>query len=345
MLTNPLDRVDAVTGESGRCPAARGTGRARCRPGGRPSPVVGGGGPDLCGLPPRGRSARRPHRRHHRRDPRLPPLPRAEGRGGSRAPGPGAAGPSLVGCSRAGGRQALIVGRTRRINWMPRAQEAVTAIWLGLVVLGAGRLHAQGVTGAAMQGTITGADSAVVQDANVLITNTATGERWRTATNAKGRFFVEHLSVGGPYRVEVHAIGFAPASQDGILLSLGERLHHRLQPSSCGGRAGGADGPGGGRSSHQLGAHRAGPDRLRLHDAATAVASRLHRPGQALPAGELRELRAVVRRPARSAERAAGGRHHQQRPLQHDRDRERHHRGVPRSDDPDGREPRGGPAS
>ena len=39
--------------------------------------------PHLCRLPPRGRSARRPHRGHHRRDPRLPPLPRAEGRGGS----------------------------------------------------------------------------------------------------------------------------------------------------------------------------------------------------------------------------------------------------------------------
>ena len=99
----------------------------------------------------------------------------------------------------------------------------MTAIWLGLVLSGAGRLHAQGVTGAAMQGTIIGADSAVVQDASVLITNTATGERWRTATNAHGRFFVEHLSVGGPYRVEVHAIGFAPVSQDGIFLSLGER--------------------------------------------------------------------------------------------------------------------------
>ena len=107
---------------------------------------------------------------------------------------------------------------------MPRARGIVTAIWLGLVLSGAGRLHAQGVTGAAMQGTITGADSAVVQDASVLVTNTATGERWRTATNAHGRFFVEHLSVGGPYRIETHAIGFAPATQDGIFLSLGERL-------------------------------------------------------------------------------------------------------------------------
>src|SRR4051812_25717254 len=106
---------------------------------------------------------------------------------------------------------------------MPGTRRVGATVWLGLVLWGSAPLAAQGVTGAAIQGTITGADSAIVQDASVSVTNTATGERWRTATNANGRFFVEHLSLGGPYRIEVHAIGFAPASQDGIFLSLGER--------------------------------------------------------------------------------------------------------------------------
>jgi hypothetical protein len=107
---------------------------------------------------------------------------------------------------------------------MPGARRVGATIWLGLVLWGSATLAAQGVTGAAIQGTVGSTDSAAVQDANVLVTNSATGERWQTATNAHGRFFVEHLSVGGPYRIEVHAIGFAPASQDGIFLSLGERL-------------------------------------------------------------------------------------------------------------------------
>jgi hypothetical protein len=114
---------------------------------------------------------------------------------------------------------------------MPFAARAGLAMWLSLLLCSAGRLGAQGVTGAAIQGAVT-ADSTAVPEATVLVTNIATGERWRTASGATGGFFVEHLSIGGPYRVEVHAIGFAPASQDGIFLSLGERhttgfdLHH-----------------------------------------------------------------------------------------------------------------------
>ena len=106
---------------------------------------------------------------------------------------------------------------------MRGAERAAAGIWLGLALWGGASLSAQGVTGAAIQGAVTGADSAGVSEATVWLINTATGERWQAATNTRGRFFVEHLSIGGPYRVEVRAVGFAPASQDDISLSLGER--------------------------------------------------------------------------------------------------------------------------
>jgi hypothetical protein len=99
-----------------------------------------------------------------------------------------------------------------------------TLIWLGIGVWNAGRLVAQGVTGAALQGTVTGADSAAVQEATVLVTNISNGERWQTATQENGRFFLEHVSVGGPYRIDVRAVGFEPAQKTGIFLSLGERF-------------------------------------------------------------------------------------------------------------------------
>ncbi|HEX5963424.1 MAG TPA: TonB-dependent receptor, partial [Gemmatimonadales bacterium] len=86
------------------------------------------------------------------------------------------------------------------------------------------QLTAQGATGAAVQGTVAGVGGAPVSDATVLITNTATGERWRTLTRADGGFFLEHLSIGGPYRLDVHAIGFEPARQTGVFLSLGQRV-------------------------------------------------------------------------------------------------------------------------
>jgi hypothetical protein len=80
---------------------------------------------------------------------------------------------------------------------MPRARRTAAAIRLSFVLGGAGRAAAQGVAGAAIQGTIGSADSTAVQDATVLVTNGSTGERWQTTATGTGRYFVEHLSVGG----------------------------------------------------------------------------------------------------------------------------------------------------
>lgn len=95
---------------------------------------------------------------------------------------------------------------------------------LATVLCAPGRLVGQGPTGAALQGAIVGVDSTPVTDATVLVTNTSTGERWQTLTRGDGRFFLEHLSVGGPYRLDVRAIGFTPADRSGVLLSLGQRV-------------------------------------------------------------------------------------------------------------------------
>jgi hypothetical protein len=99
---------------------------------------------------------------------------------------------------------------------------------------GLGRLMAQGATGGAVQGTITAANGASVADATVAITNTSTGERWQTVTRSNGRFFLPHLSVGGPYRISVSAIGFTPAEQSGLLVSLGQlaTVDFGLEPSA-----------------------------------------------------------------------------------------------------------------
>jgi Carboxypeptidase regulatory-like domain/TonB dependent receptor len=69
-----------------------------------------------------------------------------------------------------------------------------------------------------------GADSAgpaVV--ASVVVTNEASGQRFRLATDADGRFTVENVPPGGPYTIEVHAPGYAPARAEGIVLALGQR--------------------------------------------------------------------------------------------------------------------------
>jgi hypothetical protein len=71
---------------------------------------------------------------------------------------------------------------------------------------------------------VLGVDSTPVEQAAVHVTNTSNGERWRTTTSARGRYFIEYLSVGGPYRIEVRAVGYDPAQRESILLALGQRL-------------------------------------------------------------------------------------------------------------------------
>jgi hypothetical protein len=67
---------------------------------------------------------------------------------------------------------------------------------------------AQGVTGAAIGGRVLSVDSTPVEQANVHVVNASNGEHWRTTTTARGRYFIEYLSIGGPYQIEVRAVGY-----------------------------------------------------------------------------------------------------------------------------------------
>jgi hypothetical protein len=104
--------------------------------------------------------------------------------------------------------------------WSARAILALIAV-LGWA---AGPLAAQGVTGAGIEGRVVGVDSMPLEQATVHVVNTSSGERWQTKTNARGRYFLEYLSVGGPYRIEVRAVGYTPARRDFVRLGLGHRL-------------------------------------------------------------------------------------------------------------------------
>jgi hypothetical protein len=95
-------------------------------------------------------------------------------------------------------------------------------------------LTAQGTTTAAMQGTVVADNGPPIQGAIVHITNESNGRRWEIATRAGGRFFFEDLAVGGPYHIDVRALGFVPEVRNGITLSLGERVnaHFALKPAA-----------------------------------------------------------------------------------------------------------------
>jgi carboxypeptidase family protein/TonB-dependent receptor-like protein len=91
-------------------------------------------------------------------------------------------------------------------------------------ILAAGSVAAQGVAGAALRGTVTGLDSKPLAQSQVEVTNLTNGARWLAVPQVGGLFFVENLTVGGPYRVVAKAIGFIPDSTTGIVVGLGQRL-------------------------------------------------------------------------------------------------------------------------
>ena len=93
-------------------------------------------------------------------------------------------------------------------------------------------LFAQGVTTAAIHGSVLSADEADVDGARVEVRNTATGFAVQSAVR-QGRFLVQGLEVGGPYTVTAEAPGSLPARREGIFLRLGEphELVFRLQPA------------------------------------------------------------------------------------------------------------------
>jgi hypothetical protein len=99
----------------------------------------------------------------------------------------------------------------------------VSPLALLLVALVPRLLAAQGVTTAAIQGTVTREDGSRIDGATVRVTNESNGRRWEVVTRA-GRFFLEDVAIGGPYRIEARALGFAPEIRRGMVLALGQRF-------------------------------------------------------------------------------------------------------------------------
>jgi outer membrane receptor protein involved in Fe transport len=83
---------------------------------------------------------------------------------------------------------------------------------------------AQGVTGAAVTGTITGEGVGALEAAEVQLRNTATGEIFTAVTGENGRYFIDNVTPGGPYTITANASGYPLSTQNGIRLSLGQRL-------------------------------------------------------------------------------------------------------------------------
>jgi hypothetical protein len=97
-------------------------------------------------------------------------------------------------------------------------------IVLGTVALSGPGALAQGVTGAALTGTIRDPDGNAVPDAKVQLVNPSTGEVFNTVTGANGQYFLDNVPSGGPYKLAATAEGYQVSTREAIQLTLGQRL-------------------------------------------------------------------------------------------------------------------------
>jgi hypothetical protein len=102
-----------------------------------------------------------------------------------------------------------------------RSRNAALGFAAALTLASTGAL-AQGVTGAAVTGTVKAEAGAPLEGAAVQLRNTATGETFNAVTGKGGSYFLDNVPAGGPYVLTVTKDSQTAIAGD-IQLALGER--------------------------------------------------------------------------------------------------------------------------
>lgn len=95
---------------------------------------------------------------------------------------------------------------------------------VALLAFASGPAFAQGVTTAAMNGTVSDASGSPLPGATVLAVHEPSGTRYGVSTRVDGQFDLRNLRVGGPYTVTVSFVGFTPQERTGLILELSQNL-------------------------------------------------------------------------------------------------------------------------
>jgi hypothetical protein len=93
--------------------------------------------------------------------------------------------------------------------------------WLVIVLLLVSVSAYSQVTTSSMSGKVTDGKEALI-GATVKATHQPSGTNYGAATNAEGRFSIQGMRTGGPYKVEIIYLGFSDYVQDNVYLQLGE---------------------------------------------------------------------------------------------------------------------------
>ena len=92
-------------------------------------------------------------------------------------------------------------------------------------------LLAQGVTTSELAGSVSAAESAGLEGANIVATHEPSGITYGTTSRSGGVFNIPNMRVGGPYTITVSYIGYKTETESNVTLNLGSsaRLNFTLQ--------------------------------------------------------------------------------------------------------------------
>ncbi|MEO1050018.1 MAG: TonB-dependent receptor [Bacteroidota bacterium] len=93
-----------------------------------------------------------------------------------------------------------------------------------IVTVAASDVLGQGVTTAALSGTVRDSKGEELPGATVIAVHQPTGSRYGAITTVEGFYNLPNVQVGGPYTITVTFVGFKKTAKTGINLALGQRL-------------------------------------------------------------------------------------------------------------------------
>ena len=82
-------------------------------------------------------------------------------------------------------------------------------------------IDAQGVTTSAITGVVKDAQGAVIPGVTITATHVPSGTTYEAVTQADGRYFIQGMRVGGPYKINAALTGFGNEVKENVTLNLG----------------------------------------------------------------------------------------------------------------------------
>jgi hypothetical protein len=93
---------------------------------------------------------------------------------------------------------------------------------LGIALMPASRVYAQGLTTSSMKGIVTDNQGQDLVGANVVAVHDPSGTRYGSAVRDGGLFDIQNMKIGGPYTFTVSFVGYQTYEEKDVYLSLGQ---------------------------------------------------------------------------------------------------------------------------